>query len=83
MPALHGDSRLEATLPEDGAYTVSVHDVEYAAPAPSFFRLKIGDWSYVDQVFPPVIAKNQATTVNLLGTSETDPAGCQSAEEWG
>src|SRR5262249_49462237 len=35
-PALHGDTRLEATLPEDGAYTMALHDVEYAAAAPGF-----------------------------------------------
>ena len=36
-PALFGDARLEAILPEDGIYTVAVHDIEYAAPGPSFF----------------------------------------------
>ena len=30
-PALHGDARLDATLPEDGTYTVALHDAEYAA----------------------------------------------------
>jgi len=38
-PALLGDARLEATLPTDGTYTVTVHDTEYAAAAPGFFRL--------------------------------------------
>ncbi len=66
-PMLFGDTRLEATLPEDGTYTVALHDVEYAAPAPSYFRLKIGEWSYVDRVFPPAVAKGQAMTVDLLG----------------
>jgi hypothetical protein len=69
-PSLHGDARLEAVLPEDGTYTVSLHDVEYAAGNPSFFRLKIGDWSFVDQVFPPVLAKNQPAKVELLGTAK-------------
>jgi hypothetical protein len=68
-PTLLGDTRLEAILPEDGTYTVTLHDAEYAAAAPSFFRLRIGDWSYVDQVFPPVVAKGQGTTVSLLGPS--------------
>ena len=34
-PALSGDRRLEATLPEDGTYTVTLHDAEYAAAAPA------------------------------------------------
>jgi hypothetical protein len=67
-PALSGDTRLEATLPEDGTYTVSVHDAEYAGAAPGFFRLKIGQWSFVDQVFPPVIGKDHKT-VDLLGST--------------
>lgn len=54
-PTLFGDTRLAATLPEAGAYTVSLHDAEYAAPASGFFRLRIGQWSYVDQVFPAAV----------------------------
>jgi hypothetical protein len=66
-PALFGDTRLETTLPEDGTYTVSVHDAEYAAAPPSFFRLRIGSWSFADQVFPPVLDKGQTAVVDLLG----------------
>ena len=65
--SLFGDARIEATLPEDGAYTVVVHDAEYAAAAPSFFRLKIGTWLFVDQVFPPVLARNKGAAVEMLG----------------
>lgn len=67
-PTLSGDTRLEATLPEDGPYTVSVHDAEYAGASPGFFRLKIGQWSFVDQVFPPVVGKGKQS-VELLGPS--------------
>jgi hypothetical protein len=65
-PALFGDTRLEATLPEDGTYTVALHDAEYAAPAPGFFRLRIGQWSGADQVFPPVVGTGRQS-VELLG----------------
>src|ERR1700677_3868775 len=64
---LFNDCRLEAVLPEDGQYTVSLHDAEDAGPAPSFFRLKIGDWFAVDQVFPPVIGRDKEQTVEMLG----------------
>jgi hypothetical protein len=67
MPALSGDTRLEAILPEDGTYSVALHDVEYAAASPSFFRLKIGEWSYVDRVFPPAVGAGQVTSVEMLG----------------
>ena len=65
-PELLGDTRLETTLPDDGTYTVTVHDAEYAAAAPGFFRLKIGRWDYADAVFPPVVGAG-ATAVELLG----------------
>jgi hypothetical protein len=65
-PALSGDARLEATLVVDGSHTVSLHDAEYQAGAPGFYRLKIGQWSFVDRVFPPVIGTD-AKTVELLG----------------
>jgi hypothetical protein len=68
-PALSGDARLEATLSDDGPYTVTLHDAEYAAAAPAFFRLRIGQWSYVDQVFPPVVAPGPPRAVELLGPS--------------
>ncbi|MDB5306293.1 MAG: hypothetical protein JWO38_495 [Gemmataceae bacterium] len=65
-PGLLGDTRLEAALPEDGSYTVAVHDAEYTGAAPGFFRLKIGQWSYTDHVFPPVVGKD-TKAVELLG----------------
>jgi hypothetical protein len=69
QPVLFGDARLEATLPEDGTYTVAVHDTEYAVPGPGFFRLKLGQWSAVDLVFPSAVARGQALSVELLGPS--------------
>jgi hypothetical protein len=67
-PSLHGDARLEASLPEDGVYTVSLHDAEYAAPAPGFYRLRIGQWSSADSVFPPAVARGKGQTVESFGT---------------
>jgi hypothetical protein len=66
VPDLLGDTRLEATLPESGTYTVAIHDAEYAAPAPGHFRLKIGQWKTTDLVFPPVIGSD-TKGVELLG----------------
>ena len=68
-PGLSGDTRLQATLPSEGLFTVSVHDEEYAGPSPGHFRLKLGQWSFVEQVFPPVVGKD-TKSVELLG-----PAG--------
>lgn len=65
---LLGDTRLEATLPENGAYTVAIHDNQYAGQSPGFFRLKIGQWNYADRVFPPIVG-NRTEAVELLGNS--------------
>jgi hypothetical protein len=67
--SLFGDTRLEATLPEDGTYSVALHDAEYAVPGPGHFRLKLGQWSFVDQVFPPVIGQGQSQAVEFFGSS--------------
>ena len=45
-----------------------MHDLEYGVPGPGFFRLRIGQWSQAEQVFPPRIALNQPATLELLGT---------------
>lgn len=68
-PVLLGDARLEAVLPEDGTYFVTLHDAEYAAVAPSFFRLKLGTWSTADWVFPPVAGRGQTLKVIADGFS--------------
>ncbi len=69
MPSLSGDTRLEAVLPEDGPYTITLHDAEYAPPGPSHFRMKIGEWAFVDQAYPVAISKGQPIGLDLLGAS--------------
>jgi hypothetical protein len=66
--ALGGDTRLTATLPADGAYTITLHDAEYAGQSPGFFRLKIGAFDFADQVFPPVVTK-ETRSVELIGSA--------------
>jgi len=65
---LLGDTRLEATLPADGTYMITLHDAEYAGGAPGFFRLKIGQWNYADRVFPPIPSAD-AKQVELVGNA--------------
>jgi hypothetical protein len=72
-PSLSGDARLEATLPETGTYTITVHDAEYAGPGSGYFRLKVGAFGYVDQVYPPAVGKD-TKSIELFGltTSRVD-----------
>jgi hypothetical protein len=77
-PVLRGDTRLQFTAPADGKYTVELHDLQYAAPAPNHFRLKIGAWQFADLTFPPVVARANPVQVELIGNS---PAGQKVAVE--
>lgn len=81
--AVHsGDTRLEATLAENGPHTIAIHDLEYAAQAPGFFRVKVGQWDYVDHVFPPALARGQKAVVELTGSalSKSDVATPREAD---
>ncbi len=71
-PMLHGDTRLETVLPADGQYTLELHDLQYAAPAANFFRLKIGTWQYADLVYPPAVERSKTATVHLIGNLPAD-----------
>lgn len=68
VPHLFGDTRLSATLPEDGTYTITLHDLEYAAGAPGIFRMKVGKWEFIDQVFPVTADAGQVKAVELTGS---------------
>src|SRR5262249_28204470 len=46
------DARLEFTFPRDGYYYVVVHDARYSTQTANFYRLKIGSYSYAQEVFP-------------------------------
>lgn len=80
-PTLWGDTRLETTLPEDGPYTLALHDAEYAATAPSFFRLRLGQWAFADQVFPPLLTQDSSGTVELVGSSAHSKVSIQTGKE--
>ncbi len=71
MPSrtLAGDCRIATKLPRDGQYTIEIHDLQYAPPGVSFFRLKVGQWQFADLVFPPAVTRGQEVALELLGTS--------------
>jgi len=72
VPWLHGDARLAATLPSDGDYTIEVHDSQYAGAGPGHYRLKVGDFHFADQTFPPAIQSGRKTTLQLVGNIAGD-----------
>jgi len=73
-PILRGDARLKFTPPADGTYTIELHDLQYAAPAPNFFRLKIGSWQYADLVFPPAVQSGSRVQLTLISDGADGPS---------
>ena len=67
MTALRGDTRIEAKLPADGEYRLTLNDLQFAAATPAHFRLKIGQWSYADLAFPSTIQRGASAEVQLVG----------------
>ncbi len=65
---LKGDTRVEITVPEEGIYSIEIHDLVYKAPGNSPFRVKIGDLTLVDTVFPPAAAAGSEIRVTPVGT---------------
>ncbi|MDA7979339.1 MAG: hypothetical protein MPJ50_11300 [Pirellulales bacterium] len=62
LPSWAGDCRLRVELPEDGTYTIRVHDVLYRAEQPGFYRLKVGEFAYADAVIPFAFSASTAVT---------------------
>ena len=65
---LRDDTRVEITVPEEGIYSIEIHDLIYKAPGNSPFRVKIGDLALVDTVFPPTAAAGSEIRVTPVGT---------------
>lgn len=66
---LAGDCRIATKLPHDGQYTIEIHDLQYAPPGVSFFRLKVGQWQFADLAFPPAVTRGQEVALELLGAT--------------
>jgi len=73
LDSIGGDARIDAALPEDGRYTVELHDMLYQGSAPGHFRLKIGSLHYADLPFPLAVQRGRATPVS--GAISRLPAG--------
>jgi hypothetical protein len=73
-PSLHGDARLIVKLPANGIYTLELHDLHYATPAPNYYRLKVGNFQFADAVFPPAVERGKTANLQLVGNVGTDDA---------
>ena len=51
-PGIGVDSRVDVRFPDGGDYYVEVRDTKFGALVENFYRLKIGDFSYAEGIFP-------------------------------
>jgi len=61
------DARLTAVLPNDGRYTIKLHDLTYAAAAPAHYCVAVGTFDQVDQVYPLAVSRQSPASVELIG----------------
>ena len=59
------DARLEFTFPREGYYYVVVHDARFSTQTANFYRLKIGSYSYPQEVFPLGGRRGETMQVSL------------------
>ncbi len=62
-----GDALLVRTLPADGRYEVHVNDLMGAASAAHYYRISVGEFAYVTNVFPLAVAPGKESDVRLVG----------------
>jgi hypothetical protein len=64
-PLVGLDARLEFTFPREGYYYVVLHDARYSTQTANFYRLKIGSYSFPQEVFPLGGHRGESVQVSL------------------
>ncbi len=64
-----GDARCEVTLPQDGTYSIVLHDLLFRGENPSDFVLFIGDLATADMIYPLAVRRGTEQEVQWLGGS--------------
>jgi len=63
------DPLLVTRLPADGAYRLTVSELQLGASPDHFYRLSVGDLAVVTSAFPPAVPANAETEVRLVGVN--------------
>jgi hypothetical protein len=64
-PLVGLDARIEYTFPREGYYYVVLHDARYSTQTANFYRLKIGSYSFPQEVFPLGGRRGESLQVSL------------------
>jgi hypothetical protein len=71
--SLAGDGRVVFTAPADGDYVVELSDSRYRGGNPAFYRLRIAEYDYFDEVFPLGGRRGESATFTLRSGSLGKP----------
>jgi hypothetical protein len=72
-PGANLDARIDFTFPRDGNYYVEVFDARFSGQAQNFYRLKIGNYTYADGIFPLGGRRGETTEVGFFGAGLKAP----------
>ena len=73
-PAIGVDSRIDLTFPREGDYYAVIHDARFSQQMQNFYRLKVGNFSYADGIFPLGWKRGEKAEVEFFGGSLAAPA---------
>lgn len=73
-PLLSLDARVDFTFPHDGDFYVWVRDARYSSQNQNFYRLKMGNYDYVDAFFPLGGRRGELTEVTLERAAARRPS---------
>ena len=66
-PGIGIDSRVDVRFPDGGDYYVEVRDARFGTLVENFYRLKIGDFSYAEGIFPLGAWKGESAEFEAFG----------------
>jgi len=72
-PGCGVDARAQVTFAKAGRYYIRVHDSKYSDQAANFYRLKIGEWTFADTMYPIGAPRGSEAEVTLLGGNLPKP----------
>ena len=72
-PGIGVDARLDHKFSQDGEYLVAVRDSRFSDQEENFYRLKIGQYTYADGLFPLGWRRGETIDVELFGGNLSEP----------
>ena len=72
-PGIGVDARLDYKFANDGEYLVAVHDSKFSKQQQDFYRLKIGQYTYAEGLFPLGWKRGESIDIELFGGNLAKP----------